>query len=81
MDKSIDSQQTFFGPGTPDQPARSSLSPFGLGTQETLAYRQRLRGIFVVLGQSEWPRASANGTSVYRILGVLNPFGNPVTHV
>jgi len=49
--------------------------------QRDLLFRQRLCWIFVVLGQSEWPRASPNGTGVYRILGVLNPFGNPVTHV
>src|SRR6266566_9185945 len=45
MDESRDSQPSLLHAGTSDQPSRS---PFGLGPQETLAYRKRFRGMIGV---------------------------------
>src|SRR5260221_9306040 len=48
MGESIDSRLSIFPAGTSNRSPNSAFSPFGLGLQETLAYRKRFRGLIGV---------------------------------
>src|SRR5258708_28640912 len=48
MDELIDSRLSIFSAGTSNRSPNSAFSPFGLGLQETLAYRKRFRGLIGV---------------------------------
>src|SRR5260221_4017126 len=48
MGESIDSRLSIFSAGTSNRSPNSAFSPFGLGLQETLAYRKRFRGLIGV---------------------------------
>src|SRR5258707_6656976 len=48
MDELIDSGLSIFPAGTSNRSPNSAFSPFGLGLQETLAYRKRFRGLIGV---------------------------------
>src|SRR5438132_11992207 len=48
MDELIDSGLSIFPAGTSNRSPNSAFSPFGLGLQETVAYRKRFRGLIGV---------------------------------
>src|SRR5258708_12539030 len=48
MGESIDSRLSIFPAGTSNRSPNSAFSPFGLGLQETLAYRKRFRALIGV---------------------------------
>ncbi len=68
MGESIDNQQSFLHAETTDP---SSRSPFGLGSQETLAIRQRLRGLISVA--SKVPLKDSSMLSLLYTPGVAAP--------
>jgi len=71
MDESIESQQPLLQAGTNEHSARASFTPFGLGPQETLAYRQRFRGMISVA--SKVPLKDRSVLSLLYTPGVAAP--------
>src|SRR6266487_5303181 len=71
MDESIDSRQSFFHAETHTSSSRSPFSPFGLGPQETLAYRKRFRGLIGVA--SKVPLKDSSVLSLLYTPGVAAP--------
>ena len=71
MDELIESRQPLFQAGTNEQPVRAPLSPFGLGPQETLAYRKRFRGMITVA--SKVPLKDRSVLSLLYTPGVAAP--------
>src|SRR5258707_14851266 len=63
MDELIDSRLSIFSAGTSNRSPNSAFSPFGLGLQETLAYRKRFRGLIGVCS-----KIPLNGPTGLRLL-------------
>src|SRR2546427_2065162 len=71
MDEPKGSQPVFSEAETGNQSSASPLSPFGLGPQETLAYRKRFRGLIGVA--SKVPLKDSSVLSVLYTPGVAAP--------
>lgn len=71
MGESIDSQPMILPAGTSNQSPNSAFSPFGLGLQETLAYRKRFRGLIGV--SSKIPLKDHSVLSLLYTPGVAAP--------
>ena len=71
MDEPKGSQPVFSEAETGNQSSASPLSPFGLGPQETLAYRKRFRGLISVA--SKVPLKDSSVLSLLYTPGVAAP--------
>src|SRR5258708_13421841 len=87
MGESIDSRLSIFPAGTSNRSPNSAFSPFGLGLQETLAYRKRFRGLIGVsskISLKDHPLPSLLYTpggaspSLAIAEGPLSPFAFPI---
>jgi len=71
MDEQIGSRSVYLQAETASQSSASTLSPFGLGPQETLAYRKRFRGMIGVA--SKVPLKDRSVLSLLYTPGVAAP--------